>query len=159
MALLPTLYVQTCAVYSFFCEHYDVSKCELKCQWLQENCTSRLYTSLIWFFSNDTAKTKFAIMIFLYSGTPVKTRVRWEFYLLLALIPCFQTTIFDELIFGDKILGRVTLWWSIWSLLQTVPTNVLQKINYFRTEYILCGMQFIVCEMMNTVDAIRCFTK
>ena len=42
------------------------------CQWVQENCISRLYISLVQFSSDGTAKTKLAILAFLYCGAFVK---------------------------------------------------------------------------------------
>ena len=52
--------------------HCDVSKCEIICQWVWQNCSSMLYTSLVQLFSNGTAKTKLA---FLYCGEFVKNSI------------------------------------------------------------------------------------
>ena len=51
---------------------YDASKFETRYQWMQYDYISRLQTSLVQFLSNDTAKTKLAILAFLYCGEFVK---------------------------------------------------------------------------------------
>ena len=44
---------------------YDI-KCEIRCHWMQNDCISRLLTSLLLFISNGRAKRKLAILAFLY---------------------------------------------------------------------------------------------
>ena len=53
---------------------YDVSKCEIRYQWILEvYYISRLQTSLVQFLSDGTAKTKLATLEFLYCLDFVKT--------------------------------------------------------------------------------------
>ena len=51
---------------------YEVSKCDISYQWLWVDYISRLQTLLVLFISNGIAKTKLAILAFLYRGEFVK---------------------------------------------------------------------------------------
>ena len=51
---------------------YDVGKCEIRCHWVQEDYILMMQTSVIEFSSNGVAKTKLAILAFLYCGRFVK---------------------------------------------------------------------------------------
>ena len=55
-----------------FLGHFAAGKRQIKCQWVQYNCISRFNILLVWYFSNGTAKTKLAILAFLYCGVFVK---------------------------------------------------------------------------------------
>ena len=65
LALFPTLYSHIIAV-SFFICNIDVSKCEIRYQLMYLVYTSVMQTSLVKFLSNGLAKTKLAILAFLY---------------------------------------------------------------------------------------------
>ena len=49
-----------------------LNKCEIRCQWVQEDYILGLKTSLILLISNGTAKRKLAILAFLYCREFVK---------------------------------------------------------------------------------------
>ena len=53
----------------------DVSKCRIRYQWGLEDKTSRLQTLLVLFFHNSIAKTKLAMLAFLYYIEFVKTSI------------------------------------------------------------------------------------
>ena len=69
---MPTLYYYIFAVSSLFAPD-GVCKCEIQYQWVLELCILKLPSSLILFISNDRAKTKMAILPFLYCGEFMKT--------------------------------------------------------------------------------------
>ena len=52
---------------------YDVGKCEIRYEWDNKDCISRLQISLVNLISYGTAKTKLAILAFLCCGESVKT--------------------------------------------------------------------------------------
>ena len=56
---------EICSFFPLF-EVYDVSKCKIGYQWVWDNYIYRLHTSLVLFISNGIAKTKLAILVFLY---------------------------------------------------------------------------------------------
>ena len=56
---------------SLFALH-DASKCKIRYQWVKGDYIWRLWNSLFLLISNDTAKTKLAILAFLYCGEFVK---------------------------------------------------------------------------------------
>ena len=69
-----TLYSYKIAVLSSLFTPIDVSKCEIRCQLVQEHYISRLQTSFISLVNSlyGTAKTKLTILAFLYCGEFLK---------------------------------------------------------------------------------------
>ena len=56
---------------------YNISKCEIRWQWVHEDCISGLKNSLVLFISNGTAKTKLAILAFLCCAEFMKNYCDW----------------------------------------------------------------------------------
>ena len=54
---------------------HDINRCEIRYHWVQEYYILRLQISLILFFSHETAKTKLALLSFLYCWEFVKTSI------------------------------------------------------------------------------------
>ena len=76
LILLPTLYSHIFAVFFSLFARKDGSKCEIPYQWENKDYILRLKTSLLHFFiSNGRAKTKLAILAFLYCGEFVKNSI------------------------------------------------------------------------------------
>ena len=71
MALMPTWYSHFSSLFAI----YDFCNHGIRYQWKQEFYISMFKTSSVLFISNGTAKTKLAILPFLYCGEFVKTSI------------------------------------------------------------------------------------
>ena len=122
--LCITMYLQ---LRSFFAP-CDISKCEIRCQWVYEDYISGLKTSLVSFISNGTAKTKLPILAFLCCGEFMKTSVVRPSNYFSPLVSNLFTR--SASYFGQSVLhpvidpsNRISSFRSTWIFLTTASTK------------------------------------